>query len=392
MKTLFESYLANIRFYVAEEAAKKKTGKKRNVLDLSKSQSCILAAQDGPIDMLSRVFNEFPIVYEGSPDSKDQQNERKIFSVVPITVFLQWRAAYDKITCQRSFKLVTIGNHAAVLSTPEAEAAAKEFAFSIIRQACLDLLDDQGKLKPSIIAEFNLVGINLAALLHTHQNNQDKSDEIIYYILYAYCSQLVTANLYELACKRCPNGQEDHQKYGVQMKQGDYFNRFFSELFLESDESHALKFTPFFKNKIRDSLALQAIENNQLEKLIMHLGKRQDTVEIAAELREFSSTKENRVEIVEAIKKYLQEHHDPMTQIRLLDDMLANNTIGILLREPRHPIVDAGVLAVKSMVSWLTSATLQPKFTNSITELRTYRDAVAAMLQPPIVLSSPKNA
>jgi hypothetical protein len=377
MKTLFEEYLENIYSYAAEEAIKKKQKKKKSVLDLSKSQSFVASAHDGgPIDVLSRVFNEFPLVYAVPSNAADESKTMKIFSVVSAKTFTEWRADYENILNAGTFKLITMGNHASVITTPDSEKAAKAFAFKIIAQACRDLLDDKGKLKPSIIAAFYLDGI-----LAKFRDNPEKLEEMTAYLLFGYCTQLIITGLYELICNRHPVSQVDFQCYGMQVKQGDYFNRFFRELFVMSDEHQALRFTPFFKNKILDCLAVQAIQSNELENLVTTLIKRQDATEITAELKEYSSTKEHRVALVNAIKTHLQQHYDVATQIQLLDKMLADanthDTMGTLLSEPRFPMYDKAESIAKSLLSWLTSAPTEPKLTNSITELQKYRDALA---------------
>jgi hypothetical protein len=375
MKTQFEEYLENIQFFADEEALKKKAGKKKTVLDLSKSQSCIVSANDGPIDMISRVFNEYPLIYSAKAKNGAPCPDRRIYCVANEKTILQWRENYAKIIRSRTFKLTTIGNSAAVLTTVETEQAAKEFAASVISGACLDLLDPQGKLKPSIIKALFLDG-----LLSKYQNNPAKLAEITHHLLFAYCTHLVCTSLYDITCSRTPVNQEDYQCYGAEVRHGNYFNRFFRELLITSDAGLNLKFTPFFKNKIQDCLALQAIQNNQYDKLVSALLKRSDTDDIAAELKEFSSSKENRITLVEHIKGVLQQY-DTATQIEMLDAILANSTLGILLRDPRHPYYDNVTTMPYQLLAWLTSTPIEPTFTNSIHALRTHRDRLATQVE-----------
>jgi hypothetical protein len=375
MKTQFEEYLENIQFFADEEAQKKKAGKKKSVLDLSKSQSCIFSANDGPIDMISRVFNEYPLIYSAKATNGAPSPHRRIYCVANEKTILQWRENYEKIIRTRTFKLVTIANSAAVITTVETEKATKEFAASVIRAACVDLLDTQGKLKLSIIKALCLDG-----LLSKYQNNPAKLDEITHHLLFAYCTHLVCTSLYDIICNRKRMGTEDCQTYGTEFVHGNYFNRFFRELLISSDANKNLHFTEFFKNKIQDALALQAIQNKQYYILIAALTKRSNADDISTELKEFSSYKENRITLVEHTKGFLQQY-DTAIQIQMLDTMLAEHTISILLRDPRNPYYDTVTTTPYQLLAWLTSTPAEPTFTNSINELRTHRNSLATQVE-----------
>ncbi len=373
MQSHFDKYLENIGPFVAQEAPKKPK-KKKPLLKLAKARRIATEACDGPIDSISRLFNEFPLDYTINVDDED---EDKTFCVISNKTHYHWLRRYATILNRGELRLITDNNNAIVTTTDAIMLETKELASSIIATACEDLLDEKGQLKSNVIAFFQF-----QPLLEKYQKDLKKIDDIIAYLIFSYCAQLVVANLMTNIINRQTGGSEDCKLYGQQVIQSDRFNRFFRELLISSDEEKALQFTSFFRNRIADCIALRAIQNCDPAVLVQTLLKRPNADDLIPAVKDATYCKENRNEMVQSLKGYLKQQHDVATQIKILDDILANNTLGSLLNAPRHPWYDAAVSFAQYIGSFFYITSAPTYLTDSLVELTQYRDSLKQQAQP----------
>jgi len=221
--TRFDTYLENISDSVSP-----------SILTAARSREA-KALEDGLIGELGRVFNEFPLEYvvEGHQ-----------FSAVPTETKNDWLRRYETLIREGQFEMKVEDDALQIVARPEVEEKVKDLLASIIKQGCQDLLDAQGNLKPNVIRF-----LNLDQLIQKNKQNQAVLDQIIFQVLYSYCTQLVFASLGDpfLKSYKVPDDS-------AQIQQIDYLGRFCPSLCAGRDSQKKLKFTGFFTDKILDHI------------------------------------------------------------------------------------------------------------------------------------------
>ena len=175
MKTEFMEYLAHLKHYAEHNHSR----------ILQDSKSAVAAAMAGELHKLNRLFFDFPFYYDSQVDA-----ETTVLCVVPQSKRERWIQKYENLIAQGDFELTYDNGHPHVTASPETASKVAMFATDILITACVDLLDQQGYLKPEVAAFFGL-----EELLATYREQPVEMNLIIQHILYSYWMEIVNVNL-----------------------------------------------------------------------------------------------------------------------------------------------------------------------------------------------------
>ena len=175
METEFAGFLEHFAFYCRQS---------RTSLLLD-SQHAVLAAEQGRMLALTRLFFDFPWCY-----TITQQSAAKTFSALGAAKKERWLRRFMAVLTQGKF--TPDGQDASFFQVVD-EATRQlisNLCLDILINACADLLSAPRQLRPEVISLFGLTN-----LLRQHESNPESLHHIICSVVYSYWLEIVFVNL-----------------------------------------------------------------------------------------------------------------------------------------------------------------------------------------------------